>query len=282
MPQQAIQLFRKAGELNNSCSLRKGNVIHLPDHGKVIVAGDLHGHRRNFERVIRYADLEHHPESFVILQEIIHGGPEDDYGGCLSYQLLHEALNYKVQFPDQVHIILGNHDTAAVCDTSVLKAGKEMNLAMKTAMRRHYKAKFPDVEAAMIEYMMTQPLAVRCANRIWISHSLPTDGWAEDFDISIFDRPYTTADIQRPNPVYQLTWGRRHAVETLEFLSQRLDVDIFILGHQPQEIGWAPIGERTLIVASEHNHGCLLTFELSRSYLTSELIEGIVPLASIA
>jgi hypothetical protein len=281
MPQQVIQLFRKAGELNNSCSLRKGNVVYLPDRGKVIVSGDLHGHRRNFERVTRYADLEHHPENFVILQEIIHGGPEDDYGGCLSYQLLHDALNYKLQFPLQVHIILGNHDTAAVCDTSVLKAGKEMNLAMKTAMRRHYKAKFPDVEAAMNEYLMTQPLAVRCANRIWISHSLPTDGVAEDFDISIFERPYTAADIQRPNPVYQLTWGRRHSPQTLEFLAQRLDVDIFILGHQPQEIGWAPIGERTLIIASEHNHGCLLAFDLSRSYLVSELIDAIVPLAAI-
>jgi predicted phosphodiesterase len=281
MPQQAIQLFRRAGELNKSCSLRKGNVIYLPDRGKVIVSGDLHGHRRNFERLIHYADLEHHPENFVILQEIIHGGPEDDYGGCLSYQLLCDALNYKVQFPDQVHIVLGNHDTAAVCDTSVLKAGKEMNLAMKTAMRRHYKAKFPDVETAMVEYLMTQPLAVRCANRIWISHSLPTDGWAEDFDISIFERPYTSADIQRPNPVYQLTWGRRHSVETLEFLAQRLDVDIFILGHQPQEIGWAPVGERTLIIASEHNHGCLLAFDLSRPYLVSELIDALVPLASI-
>jgi hypothetical protein len=281
MPQQAIQLFRKAGELNNSCSFRKGNVIYLPDHGKVVVAGDLHGHRRNFERITHYADLENHPETFVVLQEIIHGGPEDDYGGCISYQLLYDVLDYKLRFPSQVHIILGNHDTAVVCDTSVLKAGKEMNLAMKTAMRRHYKGKFQDVEAAMVDYMMTQPLAVRCANRIWISHSMPTDEWAEDFDISIFDRPYTLADIQRPNPVYQLTWGRRQSPQALDFLAKKLDVDVFILGHQPQEIGWAPVGEHALIVASEHNHGCLLAFDLSRSYSISELIDRILPLASI-
>jgi predicted phosphodiesterase len=282
MPQQAIQLFRKAGELNNSCLFRKGNVIHLPEHGKVIVTGDLHGHRRNFERILRYADLEHHPETFLVLQEIIHGGPEDDYGGCLSYQLLYDALEYKLRFPYQVHLILGNHDTAVVCDTSVLKAGKEMNLAMKTAMRRHYKAKFQDVEIAMADYMMTQPLAVCCANRIWISHSMPTDGWAEEFDISIFDRPYTLADVQRPNSVYQLMWGRRQSEPVLQLMAQRLDVDVFILGHQPQEIGWTTIGQQTLIVASEHDHGCLLTFDLSRSYTVSELVDRIIPLASIA
>jgi predicted phosphodiesterase len=281
MPQQAIQLFRKAAELNKACPLRKGNVVHLPDRGKVIVAGDLHGHRRNFERIVQYANLENHPDTHVILQEIIHGGPEDDYGGCLSYQLLFDALEYKLRFPSQVHFILGNHDTAAICNSSVVKAGKEMNLAMKTAMRRQYKAKFHDVETAMMDYMMSQSLAVRCANRIWISHSLPTDNFAENFDLAIFDRPYTLEDIQRPNPVYQLTWGRRHSVQTLELMAKRLDVDIFVLGHQPQEIGWIPVGDNTLIVASEHNHGCLLTFDLTRSYTLVELIENIIAIASV-
>jgi predicted phosphodiesterase len=281
MPQQAIQLFRKAAELNNACPLRKGNVIHLPDRGKVIVAGDLHGHRRNFERIVQYANLENHPDTHVILQEIIHGGPEDDYGGCLSYQLLFDALEYMLRFPSQVHFILGNHDTAAICNSSVVKAGKEMNLAMKTAMRRQYKAKFQDVETAMMDYMMSQSLAVRCANRIWISHSLPADGFAENFDLAIFDRPYTFEDIQRPNPVYQLTWGRRHSAQTLELMAKRLDVDIFVLGHQPQEIGWIPVGDNTLIVASEHNHGCLLTFDLTRSYTLVELIANIIAIASV-
>ena len=281
MPQQAIQLFRKAAELNNACPFRKGNVVHLPDRGKVIVAGDLHGHRRNFERIVQYANLENQPDTHIVLQEIIHGGPEDDYGGCLSYQLLCDALEYKLRFPSQVHFILGNHDTAVICNSSVVKAGKEMNLAMKTAMRRQYKAKFQDVETAMMDYMMSQSLAVRCANRIWISHSLPADNWAENFDFAIFDRPYTLEDIQRPNPVYQLTWGRRHSAQTLELMAKRLDVDIFVLGHQPQEIGWIPVGDNTLIVASEHNHGCFLTFDLSRPYTLVELIANIITIASV-
>ncbi len=282
MPQQAIQLFNDAGKLNLDCSLRRGNLVFLPEQGRVVVAGDLHGHHRNFERLVRFADLDNNPTTYVILQEIIHGGPEDDFGGCLSYRLLFDVLHYKLRYPNQIHLILGNHDTAAVCNTSVLKAGKEMNLAFKTAMRRQYKAKFEDVETAMKAYMMTQPLAVRCANRIWMSHSLPADGFAEDFDTSIFDRPYTCDDIQRPNPVYLLTWGRRHSQQTLNTMAQKLDVDLFILGHQPQEIGWTVEGDNAIIIASEHNHGCLLEFDLSRRYTLEELSGKIFPIASIA
>jgi len=282
MPQQAIDLFNRAGEITTHCPLRKGNIIHLPDRGRVIVAGDLHGHQRNFERLMRRADLDHNPDTYVILQEIIHGGPEDDFGGCLSYQLLMEGLNQKLKHPTQIHLILGNHDTAAICNTSVLKGGKEMNLAFKTAMRRHFMAKFDDVENAMKAYMMTQPLAVRCANRIWISHSLPADGFAEDFDLGIFDRPYTQEDIQRPNSVYQLTWGRHHSEQTLAAMAGKLDVDLLVLGHQPQEIGWTVAGNNTLIIATEHNHGCFLEFELNQRYTLQELSEKIIPIASIA
>ena len=282
MPLQSIQLCREGAELNRSCRFRKGNIINLPDMGNVIVAGDLHGHRRNFERIQKLADLEHNPWTHVILQEIIHGGPEDNYGGCLSWRLLFEAIQYKIKFPDQVHILLGNHDTAAIGNSSVLKAGKEMNRAMQSAMRRHFEDHYEAVYAAMVEYMLTQPLAIRCQNRIWLSHSLPADQYVDQFDLSIFNRPYTLDDIERPNPVYLLTWGRRHSSETLQRMAEMLDVDIFILGHQPQEAGWSLVGDNTIIIASEHNFGCVLQFDLDKHYTAYELSDHIIPLNTIA
>ena len=281
MAQKIIQLCRKGAELNRSCRFRKGNIINLPEMGKVIVAGDLHGHRRNFERIKKLADLENNNWNHVVLQEIIHGGPEDDYGGCLSWQLLFDVIRYKMKFPDQVHILLGNHDTATICNTSVLKAGKEMNRAMQAAMQRHFEDDYDQVYAAMTDYLLSQPLAIRCANRIWISHSLPADQFVEDFDLSIFNRPYTLDDIERPNPVYLLTWGRRHSAEALKRLGEMFDVDAFILGHQPQEMGWALVGPNTLILASEHNFGCLLQFELDKSYSAAGLAGNIIPLNTI-
>ena len=81
--------------------------------------------------------------------------------------------------------------------------------------------------------------------------------------------------------MYLLTWGRRHSQEALDRLAKRLDVDVFVLGHQPQDEGWAKAAENVLIVASEHSHGCLLIFDLGQFYTVDQLAEGIVPLASI-
>ncbi len=274
MPQQSIQLCREGARLNQTCRLRTGNVVHLPETGKLVVAGDLHGHRRNFERIQKFADLEHHPSTHVVLQEIIHGGPEDDFGGCLSYKLLFDAIQYKIRFPDQVHILLGNHDTAMICNSAVMKAGREMNRALQAAMQRHFTQQYDDVHKAMVEYLLSQPLAVRTANRVWISHSLPADQYVESFDLSIFNRPYTMEDIERPNPVYLLTWGRRHSAEALIRMGQMLDADVMVLGHQPQELGWSLAGPNTLIIASEHNFGCLLHLELDKACTASSLAQN--------
>lgn len=282
MPQQTIQLFRRGVESNWKDLYRRGNLICLPDSGRVIVSGDLHGHRRNFEKVVRRADLEHHPENHVIFQEVIHGGPEDDWGGCLSYRLLMDVIRFKICYPNQVHILLGNHDTAVISDGQVLKSGREMNLAMKNAMKRHYRDHYEEVVKVLTEYLISQPLAVRCENRIWISHSLPADNCFESFDSGIFHRNYTVEDVQRPNSVYLLTWGRRHSQRVLDRLAILLDVDLFILGHQPQDNGWSKAGANCLIIASEHNHGCLLDLDLSETYTIDQLIKRIVPIASIA
>ena len=281
MPQANIQLCQTAAELNRSCRYRSGNLIRLPETGRVIVAGDLHGHFRNFERIKNMANLAQNPDTHVILQEIIHGGPEDDFGGCLSYQLLFEVLQYKISFPDQVHLLLGNHDTAVISNSSVLKSGREMNRAMKEAMKRHFEDDYPEVMAAMVNYLLSQPLAVHCANRIWLSHSLPADNVIDNFDLSLFNRPYTLEDIERPNSVYLLTWGRRHSAEALDRLAAMLDVDVFILGHQPQEMGWGRLGNNTIILASEHNYGCILFFNLAQHYTADSLIRNIVPLSGI-
>ena len=281
MPQQTIQLYLKGAEANRNDPRRQGNVICLPDKGRAIVAGDLHGHRRHFEKIVDYADLENHPENHVILQEIVHGGPEDDYGGCLSYRLLQDAIRYKLLYPGQVHILLGNHDTAVINRGAVLKNGKEMNQAMRDAMKRYFQNDFELVEQALVYYLLSQPLAIKCANGIWLSHSLPADPFVDLFDTEILNRPYVVEDTRRPNPVYLLTWGRRHSQEALNRLAQRLDVDVFVLGHQPQDEGWAKVADNALILASEHSHGCLLTFDLGQFYNVDQLAEGIVPLASI-
>jgi len=276
-----IDLCKKASKLNRSAKYRSGNVIYLPPAGKVIVAGDLHGHRRNFERITALADLPNNPETYVIFQEILHGGPQDDCGGCLSFKLLCDAVGYQLRFPDNVYIIMGNHDTAIVSDNNVIKAGKEMAQPLKASMKRCFGNEYELVTAAMKEYILSQPLAVKSANRIWMSHSLPSDLALKDFDICILNKQLQPDDTIRPSSAYLLTWGRRHSEETLSKLAKMLDADLFILGHQPQPTGWARVAGNTIIIASDHNHGTVISFDLAKSYTIDELTNCIVPLAAI-
>jgi hypothetical protein len=282
MPQTIIELLNKGAEANGADKFRCGNLIRLPGKGTLVATGDIHGHRRNFERAVAFADLVNHPDRHIVLQEIIHGGAEDPEGGCLSYRLLFDVVRYKLTFPDQIHTIIGNHDAAFINDAAVMKDGKEMHRAMRSALEREFQQAAGDVKLAMRQFLLSQPLAVRCDNRIWLSHSLPSNRFADKFDPELFDRRLQINDCKKPGSAYLLTWGRRHSQKLLDRMAQLFDVDVFVLGHQPQQQGWCKAGKNLIIIASDHNHGCLLPIDLAKSYTVDELIDSIVPLTSIA
>lgn len=282
MSQAIIDLLNQGRQACADQKNRKGNMVFLPAKGSLVITGDLHGHRRNFERIVTFADLKKHTDRHVIMQEVIHGGCEDDKGGCLSFELLFDVIKYKLEFPDRVHLIMGNHDTAFINNSSVMKAGKEMNTAMREALDRKYPDQSEEVKLAIKQFLFSQPLAVRCANRLWISHSLPADNYFDKFDVKIFDRSLKVNDIVKPGSAYLLTWGRRTSPASLEHYAKIFDISIFILGHQPQSKGYARFEDNLLILACDHNHGCLLPVDLSKSYNMDELVKSIVPIASIS
>jgi hypothetical protein len=281
MSAEFIDILLAGIKANDADKYRQHNLVLLPDKGEVVVSGDIHGHRRNFERVVSYANLEKNPDRHLILQEIIHGGPEDEKGGCLSFDLLIDAVRLKLKFADRVHFILANHDTAFITNSEVMKNGKEMNAAMRLAMRRRFGDKTKEVESALERFLFSQPLAVKCANGIWISHSLPSDRMVAKFDFTIFNRHLKVSDVVRPNSAYLLTWGRRQSKETIRLFAEKLGVDFFVLGHQVQESGWMSDNEKLIIIDSQHNHGYLLRIDLAEKYDIKTLADNLVPIASI-
>lgn len=282
MPLQAIEILVQGIQANLQTTLRDGNIVHLPDHGSLIITGDLHGHVRNFERIVSFAALDAYPDRHVVLQEIIHGGPQNEHGGCLSYKLLLKAIQFKQRYPDRVHIILSNHDTAFVCDAEVMKDGREMNRSLYQALEQEFGNSWTQVRNTMRDYFFSLPLAVRTANRIWMSHSLPADRFADQFDAEVLHRKYTAADITKPGSVYLLTWGRRMSQALLDRFAGEFDTDLFVLGHQPQTQGWGQAGSNLIILAGDHNHGCILPIQLDTSYTIETMIKAIVPLSAIA
>ncbi len=282
MSKKIIELLKRGMEANYADRFRKGNLVRLPSKGMVIITGDLHGHRLNFQRIVAFADLAHNPDTHVILQEIIHGGPEDEEGGCLSYKLLFDVIHYKIWFPNRVHLIMGNHDTAFINNAKVMKNGKEMNIAMRSALDREFKHNSEDVKLALKQFLFSQALAVKCANGVFISHSLPADRYAEKFDPRIFEKQLKINDVVKPGSAYLLTWGRSHSQQMLNKMARVLNAKIFVLGHQRQEKGCSRAGNNLIIIASDHDHGCVLPMDLERSYTIEQLLDLVIPLAAIA
>ena len=249
--------------------------------GDVIMTGDLHSNTLNFDRLCRTAQLGKHPHRHLILHEILHGNDNPSADQCDSYLLLARAAQLKAEYPHQVHLLLSNHEMAQLTRDEILKNGQPMVRAVTTAISMSFAEKSTLVTQALDNFIMSMPLAVRTENRIWMSHSLPSERHMKQFEPEIFERKLTKEDMKNNPSLRALTWDRRQSPKGLDILQEKWDVDHFIVGHQPQPTGRCLIHERMIILASDHPHGCYLPFKLGKKYNQKELFDLIKPLASI-
>lgn len=271
-----IEAFQTATEENQLCSLRQHQVINLPADGEVWMTGDLHDHRRNFEKLIAAADLDSNPQRHVILHELIHGDRFDANGADGSWKMLFEAAEWKCDFPNQVHFLLANHDLAQIHGEGIMKAGLSVCEAFTAGIKRDFDMEATGVNLAITEFLLSLPLAVRAPNGLFFCHSLPTDDQVPGFDYTVFDRPLVGPDYRRrTGPVYQLIWGRNVTAAGASAFASHIGASVIITGHQPQDKGYFVNGDQHLIVASDHNQGVFLPLTLDRPYEMPSLVRRL-------
>lgn len=264
---QVIEVLRSAVDENLSSSYRVMQVVHLPEEGEVWMTGDLHDHRRNFDKLIRHADLANNPQRHLVLHELIHGDHFDPQGAEDSWQTLIRAAELKCDFPDQVHFMLANHDLAQVHGEGIMKAGLSVCEAFNDGVTRDFPGHAESVIAAITEFLISLPLAIRTPGGLFFSHSLPTDAQIENFDFTVFNRELSGKDYaRRTGPVYQLIWGRNMTPAGVQQFADAVKADLIITGHQPQDTGYAVNGPRHLIIASDHNQGVFVPLDLATKY----------------
>lgn len=279
---KAIDIFMKAAQLNREESLREGSVVRLPAYGQAVMTGDLHGHRKNFEKLTKYAMLDRVAARHVILHEMVHAELDSRYIDH-SHELLLTAAQYKIEYPEQVHFLQSNHELAQLTGYPIAKNGRAVIEDFNTSVELAYgEARAADVLASMNEFIASFALAILTQNRVWMSHSLPNSYDMDKFDVSIFKRPLTLDDLKNNATIFNLVWGRRHNREQLEKLGDMLGADVFITGHQPQEMGFTMLFDKLIILASEHNHGTFLPFDLSKPQTAEELVRNIRKFVAIA
>ena len=271
-----IETFGTATEENQISALREHQVVNLPAEGEVWIAGDIHDHTRNFDKFVRAADLANNPQRHVVLQELIHGDKIDAGGAEGSWEILYRAAELKCDFSGQVHFLLANHDLAQIHGEGIMKAGVGVCEAFNAGVKRDFGDRAAVVTVALSEFLLSLPLAVRAPNGLFMCHSVPTDEQLKTFDYTIFNRPLTGADYKRrTGPVYQLVWGRKTSPAGLAAFADRVGAKLLIAGHQPQEAGDAVVGDRLLIIASDHNQGVFVSADLDEDYDMDRLVERV-------
>ena len=265
--ERVIETFETAAEENRLSSLRQFQVVQLPEEGEVWISGDMHDHRRNFEKLVRLADLGANPDRHIVFQELIHGDRYNANGAESSWHMLYEAAELKCDFPSQVHFLLANHDLAQIHGEGIMKAGLSVCEAFTAGVREQFAADTLTVEFAIKDFLLSFPLAVRTPNGVFCCHSLPADNLIETFDYTIFDRELTGKDYaRRTGPVYQLIWGRNVTPGGVALFAEEVKAEFIVSGHQPQENGYQINGPQHIILASDHNHGTFLPLTLSKRY----------------
>ncbi len=274
------QLLTQAAQANLRCALRKGATVDLPATGSLVIAGDLHDHVFNLRRILKLAALHESPHRYLILQEILHG-PNRVNGCDLSIRTLAFVAWLKSRFPDQLHLLQSNHELAQRGNEGILKDSLNVVASFDQGLDFIYANQAGSVREALGIFIQSLPLAVRCPNGVFCCHSLPSSRAIKKFDPDVIGRVPTQADLAIGGHAHAMVWGRRHPQSLADTLAQAWEAKLFVLGHQPAEMGFELQGDTMLILASDHDHGVALRIDLSESYTRDGLPQWIVPLASI-
>ena len=232
----AIALVKQAAQRNREMPGRTGALLELPSEGEVLVAGDLHGNRGNFYRLVELAHLQRHRHRHLVVQEVVHtlvSGEDLDQ----SWQLVEMAARTKTIFPAQFHYLLGNHEFAEVLDLEVGRRGRGMNAGFADGLRAAYGEQWREVRAAYCEFWRSCPIVIHTPNRLFIGHATPRLNKIDGLDLEYLRNVEEEEIFRRHSPVFNMVWGRDYRPEVADTFAEKMDADLLIVGHTPCDNG---------------------------------------------
>lgn len=280
-PFKLLNTLRRACNAFRNTPGRRGRFVQITDAESVVVAGDLHGNLTNFKKLLDLADLAKHPRRHLVVQELIHGGQRYPDGSDASHRALDLLAALKCQYPDRVHMLLGNHEMAQWTRRQILKAEEDLNqmfrLGVETAYGRHAETIYATYE----ELFAVLPLAIRTPNRVLLSHSMPNGKTIASWDPACLHRDdWTDEDVGLHGGLYAVAWGRDTRLETAEQFLAKMDADLLITGHIPCDEGFSVPNARQIILDTQNENGCICCFAADRPVTQADLEAGLVRLAT--
>ncbi len=276
-PTKVLATVQRATELFRATSGRKGGVVHLQGADEVLVVGDLHGNIPAFRQVLKVSDLAANPTRHLVLQELVHGPhsyPDD--GGDRSHQLVDLVCALKCQYPDRVHVILGNHELSELTGRSIAKAGVALNALYLQGIRTAYGAHADSIYQAHLQLFAALPLVVRLPNRVLLCHTVPDPLDLDRLDLSVLDlETWPPEAMARGGSVYALTWGRNIEPENVDRFAEIIDADLFVTGHQPCDDGYRRANHRQVIIDGTDPYPTACLIRVNEPATVDSLLAGI-------
>jgi len=278
-PEKVLATIRRATVLFRSTPGRAGGVVSIEPAAanEVMVVGDLHGNIPAFRRLLDVASLGQNAGRHLVLQELIHGPhsyPDDK--GDRSHQLVDLVCALKCQYPDRVHLILGNHELSEVTGRAIGKNGIPLNALFRLGIDTAYGSLGGVIYRAYQELFAALPLAVRTPNRVFLCHTIPDGFELEGLDLGVLGLDtWPPEAMKRHGTVYCLTWGRDTDPETADRFAAMVDADLFVTGHQPCEHGFRRANARQLIVDGTDPYPAFCLFPANEPVTVESLIEGV-------
>lgn len=276
-PDRMLTTIRRAAEFVKRTPGRTGHLVRLPGCTDVLVAGDLHGHVPNFQKVLTVADLAKHPGRHLVLQEVVHGPFRYPTGGDKSHQLVDLFAALKCQYPTRVHLLPGNHELAQWTGRDVGKGNESLNDLFREGVTAAYGPAGTEIYAAYCDLFRALPVALRTPNGVFLSHSLPSERYLRTFDARLLEaEQYEEKEYLPGGLVYGLVWGRDTSEPTAVDFLMKVESELLVTGHIPTDDGYSVPNGRQLIVDCSASPAAYVLVPADRPLTHAELLKGVV------
>jgi hypothetical protein len=259
---------------------RQGSCITLPPRGRLLATGDLHDNPRHFAAVQSLAHLDHSPDHHVTLHELIHGDSLIN-NLDLSYRMLCKVAHWILQFPAQIHPLLANHEMCQMTGRGVSKGAGDSVKLFNDGLDYVFGDDSETVAEAIGEFMRSMPLALRTEDGVFCAHALPSPPTLRLFNPDTIYRDLTDEDFVPPRgSAYLMVWGRGWTHEVTDPLAAAWRVKTFILGHQYVESGVELVGDRIVVLNTDHDRGMVIAIDLASPPTAVAAVASALPIRS--
>ena len=203
------------------------------------------------------------------------------YASSLAYQSLvsplAEVARLKVEYPDRVHLLMGNHEMSELTGQEILKGGVCLNILFRQALINKYGEEHADgIRTAMLKFFRSWPLAIRTENRIFICHSTPPAKHIRHYSTRWFRQDTESLWTERNRKMlYLLLWSREYDPKAAKQFAGRVDADVLLVGHKSCPKGWDVPNDTHIIIDCKDHRAHLISFDLTLPYTHEELSQRL-------